>query len=141
MLRLIARRPGLFRDFVIVHAMNNVAGFGKDILIRKVSIIYGSNASYPLSCHQVMYLHLVYYRHSIPRATRWISWTSALRPKSTRGFIVCQLNTSTWSSNHEAFRIIEFSQIEVCHWIYEANMIRVRTLIPSRSRERWKQLP
>ncbi|KAK3223329.1 hypothetical protein Dsin_010354 [Dipteronia sinensis] len=102
-------------------------GSKQNILIRSVKRINGGKVTKAVSCHQKLYPYLLYYCHSVPDVA--VYEADILDPKTKKkinhGVAICHLDTSSWSVGHEAFHALGSGpgQIEVCHWIFEKDLI------------------
>ena len=84
-----------------------------------------------------MFPYLVYYCHSVPKVKVYeaaLLRSSNSNPSSNQkekiakindGVAICHLDTTQWSAGHAAFVALGHKpgQIEVCHWIFENDLI------------------
>ncbi|KAI9170300.1 hypothetical protein LWI28_025695 [Acer negundo] len=116
----------LGRDVALRKTENN-KGSKQDILIGSVKRINGDKVTKAVSCHQKVYPYLLYYCHSVPDVA--VYEADILDPKTNKkinhGVAICHLDTSSWFAGHQAFRTLGSGpgQIEVCHWIFEKDLI------------------
>ncbi|KAK3443148.1 hypothetical protein EUGRSUZ_B03328 [Eucalyptus grandis] len=112
---------------VMVRSTESAGGSKQEVLIGVVKRIDGSEVSKPVACHQILFPYAVYYCHAFPNVR--IYEADILDPKSkakiNHGVAICHMDTSAWGPTYEAFLLLGSGpgQIEVCHWIYENNMI------------------
>ncbi|KAI9170198.1 hypothetical protein LWI28_024153 [Acer negundo] len=116
----------LGRDVALRKTENN-KGSKQDILIGLVKRINGDKVTKAVSCHQKVYPYLLYYCHSVPDVA--VYEADILDPKTKKkinhGVAICHLDTSSWFAGHQAFHTLGSGpgQIEVCHWIFEKDLI------------------
>ncbi|KAJ4960566.1 hypothetical protein NE237_020476 [Protea cynaroides] len=112
---------------VVVRSTDNVNGSKMDVMIGVVNKINGGRVIKSVSCHQSLFPYMVYYCHSVPKVR--VYGADILDPKSktkiNHGVAICHIDTSTWSPTHGAFLALGSGpgRIEVCHWIFENDMI------------------
>ncbi|TXG56305.1 hypothetical protein EZV62_017618 [Acer yangbiense] len=116
----------LGRD-VALRKTENYKGSKQNILIGSVKRINGGKVTKVVSCHQKLYPYLLYYCHSVPDVA--VYEADILDPKTKKkinhGVAICHLDTSSWFAGHQAFQALGSGpgQIEVCHWIFEKDLI------------------
>jgi BURP domain len=70
---------------------------------------------------------MVYYCHSVPKVRVYEAEILSLETKEmiNKGVAICHMDTSAWSVGHAAFMVLDGKpgQIEVCHWIFNGDMI------------------
>ncbi|KAL6505543.1 fungal class II heme-containing peroxidase [Orobanche hederae] len=116
----------LGRD-VVVRTTENTQGSNGDIMIGKVKGVNGGTMTKSVSCHQSLFPYLLYYCHSVPQVR--IYEADILDPESKAkinlGVAICHVDTSSWSLSYGAFVALGSKPglIEVCHWIFENDMI------------------
>jgi hypothetical protein len=112
---------------VTVRSTKNVNGSNKNIMLSQVRGINHGKVIESVSCHQSLFPYLLYYCHSVPKVR--VYEADLLDPQSkfkiNHGVAICHLDTTAWSSTHGAFVALGSGpgQIEVCHWIFENDMI------------------
>ena len=113
---------------VTVRSTENINGSKQNIMIGSVKEIdSGKEMQQAVSCHQSMFPYLLYYCHSVPKVQVYEVDMLDLNSKAkiNHGVAICHMNTSDWSPSHEAFLALGSGpgRIEVCHWIYENDLI------------------
>ncbi|EMS64687.1 hypothetical protein TRIUR3_01269 [Triticum urartu] len=87
----------------------------------------GGHTTRSVSCHQSMFPYLVYYCHSVPSVRVYEAEILAVETgrKINRGVAICHLDTSDWSPGHGAFAALggKPGEMEVCHWIFQGDMV------------------
>ncbi|GLJ40903.1 hypothetical protein SUGI_0846200 [Cryptomeria japonica] len=82
-----------------------------------------------VSCHQSLFPFLVYYCHAVPKVKVYQAELLSMEEKKkiNNGVAICHLDTTQWSATHAAFRALGHApgKIEVCHWIFENDLIWV----------------
>ncbi|KAL3511296.1 hypothetical protein ACH5RR_030697 [Cinchona calisaya] len=112
---------------VTVRTTDNTQGSGGNIMIGNVKGINGGKVTKSVSCHQSLFPYLLYYCHSVPKVR--VYEADILDPKFNskinHGVAICHIDTSSWSPGHGAFIALGSGpgKIEVCHWIFENDMI------------------
>ncbi|KAK3443146.1 hypothetical protein EUGRSUZ_B03333 [Eucalyptus grandis] len=112
---------------VLVRSTGSARGSKQEVLIGVVKRIEGSEVSKPVACHQSLFPYVVYYCHTFSNVR--VYEADILDPKSkakiNHGVAICHMDTSTWSPTHESFLLLGSGpgQIEVCHWIYENEIL------------------
>ncbi|KAJ0964218.1 hypothetical protein J5N97_029340 [Dioscorea zingiberensis] len=103
-----------------VRTTESTVGSGMVVEVVKVK---GGEEMKVVSCHQSMFPYLVYYCHAVPRVVG-LEVEVKVGEVVNKGVAVCHVDTSEWSSGHEAFMALGFGpgEIEVCHWIYENDL-------------------
>eukprot|EP00252_Welwitschia_mirabilis_P018017 TRINITY_DN40170_c0_g1_i1.p1 TRINITY_DN40170_c0_g1~~TRINITY_DN40170_c0_g1_i1.p1 ORF type:complete len:403 (-),score=-29.32 TRINITY_DN40170_c0_g1_i1:216-1403(-) len=106
-------------------------GSREEAVVGKVVGLEGGRVTQSVSCHQSMFPFLVYYCHSVPKVR---AYEAELKRKTVGatindGVAVCHLDTSAWSASHAAFAQLggEPGQSEVCHWIFEGDLVWVHS--------------
>ena len=112
-----------------VSTTESTAGWGKTLVVGKVVGRRGGGETEAVSCHQSLFPYLVYYCHAVPRVAVYDVELKdrAGGQKVNRGVAICHLDTSQWSAGHAAFIALGPApgKIEVCHWIFENDLIWV----------------
>jgi hypothetical protein len=124
---------GILGAKVEVLTTASTAGSGELVQVGEVNGKSGGRVTRSVSCHQSMFPYLVYYCHSVPKVK---VYEAALMRNSNQkekikkindGVAICHLDTTQWSAGHAAFVALGHKpgQIEVCHWIFENDLIWV----------------
>lgn len=122
---------GILGAKVEVLTTASTAGSGERVKVGEVNVKDGGRVTRSVSCHQSMFPYLVYYCHSVPKVK---VYEAALMRNSTSntqkindGVAICHLDTTEWGAGHAAFVALGHKpgQIEVCHWIFENDLIWV----------------
>ncbi|KAL7171486.1 hypothetical protein ACSBR2_036191 [Camellia fascicularis] len=93
---------------------------------ESVTEINGGKVMKSVSCHQSLFLYLLYCCHLVPQVR--VYEVDILDPKTkakiNHGVTIHYVDTSAWSAGHGAFLALgsNLGKIEVCHWIFENNM-------------------
>ncbi|MQL92670.1 hypothetical protein Taro_025297 [Colocasia esculenta] len=107
----------------------STAGWGKTLVVGKVAPRHGGRETRSVSCHQSLFPYLVYYCHAVPRVAVYDVDLLEMEGGAVvnKGVAICHLDTSQWSSGHAAFVALGPApgKIEVCHWIFENDLIWV----------------
>eukprot|EP01018_Ginkgo_biloba_P039414 Gb_18274 [translate_table: standard] len=89
----------------------------------------GGRVTRSVSCHQSMFPYMVYYCHSVPLVKVYEAalMDASQKKRVNDGVAICHLDTSQWSAKHAAFLSLgsKPGKIEVCHWIFENDLIWV----------------
>ncbi|KAF3786442.1 Polygalacturonase 1 beta-like protein 3 [Nymphaea thermarum] len=116
---------------VDLRSTDSTAGSGKNVEIGEVKGLDGGRITRTVSCHQSLFPYMVYYCHSVPvvRAYEADILDVDSKKKINHGVAVCHLDTSAWGPSHGAFLSLgsKPGEIEVCHWIFENDMVWVRS--------------
>ncbi|XP_031476538.1 polygalacturonase 1 beta-like protein 3 [Nymphaea colorata] len=119
----------LGRD-VQLRSTESTMGWGKNVEIGEVKGLDGGRITRSVSCHQSMFPYLVYYCHSVPIVRVYEADILDVKSKKkiNHGVAICHLDTSAWGPGNGAFVALgsKPGEIEVCHWIFENDMIWVR---------------
>lgn len=102
----------------------STAGSGERVKVGEV----GGRVTRSVSCHQSMFPYLVYYCHLVPKVKVYqAALYSHDSHKINDGVAICHLDTTEWSAGHAAFVALghQPGQIEVCHWIFQNDLIWV----------------
>lgn len=130
---------GILGAKVEVLTTASTAGSGERVQVGEVKGKDGGRVTRSVSCHQSMFPYLVYYCHSVPQVKVYevaLLRNSKSNPSSNEkekiakineGVAICHLDTTQWSAGHAAFVALGHKpgQIEVCHWIFENDLIWV----------------
>ena len=112
-----------------VSTTESTAGWGKKLVVGKVAPRRGGGETAAVSCHQSLFPYLVYYCHAVPKVAVYDVELKERANGETvnRGVAICHLDTSQWSAGHAAFIALGPApgKIEVCHWIFENDLIWV----------------
>ncbi|CAA7403729.1 unnamed protein product [Spirodela intermedia] len=107
----------------------STAGWGKTLVVGKVAPRRGGGETAAVSCHQSLFPYLVYYCHAVPRVAVYdVELKEDARGEVVNhGVAICHLDTTQWSAGHAAFVALGPApgKIEVCHWIFENDLIWV----------------
>ncbi|XP_042489368.1 polygalacturonase non-catalytic subunit AroGP2-like [Macadamia integrifolia] len=122
-------------DFVVrklgqhvrVWSSESIEGSYENATIGAVKLIYGNLYEPPTLCHSQPFPFQVYYCHVLPKVKIYAVDIHAQK-KVNHVIMACHYDTSTWSPNHLAFKLLNFGPglIEVCHWINENGMVMTR---------------
>lgn len=124
---------GILGAKVEVLTTASTAGSGERVQVGEVKGKDGGRVTRSVSCHQSMFPYLVYYCHSVPKVKVYEavllrnSNSNSKTQKINDGVAICHLDTREWSAGHAAFVALGHKpgQIEVCHWIFENDLIWV----------------
>ncbi|XP_010028282.2 polygalacturonase 1 beta-like protein 3 [Eucalyptus grandis] len=112
---------------ITVRTTENVNGSKQKVVIGSVRGIKGGEPTKSVSCHQSLYPYLLYYCHAVPKVKVYEAdiLNFVGRSRINHGVAICHLDTSSWSPDHGAFVALGSrpGQIEVCHWIFENDMM------------------
>eukprot|EP01018_Ginkgo_biloba_P039413 Gb_41422 [translate_table: standard] len=114
---------------VEVLTTSSTGGSGHTVQIGQVNAKDGGRVTRSVSCHQSMFPYMVYYCHSVPLVKVYEAalMDASQKKKVNDGVAICHLDTSQWSAKHAAFLSLgsKPGKIEVCHWIFENDLIWV----------------
>ncbi|GLJ40905.1 hypothetical protein SUGI_0846230 [Cryptomeria japonica] len=114
---------------VEVLTTESTAGSGHKVSVGAVTGKDGGKITRSVSCHQSLFPFLVYYCHSVPKVKVYKAALLSMEEekKINEGVAICHLDTSQWSAGHAAFVALghQPGKIEVCHWIFENDLIWV----------------
>ncbi|XP_042487804.1 polygalacturonase non-catalytic subunit AroGP2-like [Macadamia integrifolia] len=124
-------------DFVVEKLGNHVRAWStesiegscKNVTIGTMKLIYGNLSEPPALCHSEPFPFQVYYCH-ILRNVKVYAVDIRSKKKVNHAIMTCHYDTSTWSQNHLAFKLLGFGPgiIEVCHWINENGVVWTKAL-------------
>ncbi|XP_043694893.1 polygalacturonase non-catalytic subunit AroGP2-like [Telopea speciosissima] len=124
-------------DFVVkklghnvrVWSTESIEGSYENVTIGAVKVIHGNLFEPPIICHSLPFLFQVYYCHVFQKVKVYAVDIHA-RKKVNHAIMACHYDTSAWSPNHLAFKLLGFGPdlIEVCHWMNENGVIWTKTL-------------
>eukprot|EP01018_Ginkgo_biloba_P039419 Gb_32947 [translate_table: standard] len=107
----------------------STGGSGHTVQIGQVNAKDGGRVTRSVSCHQSVFPYMVYYCHSVPLVKVYEAalMDASQKKKVNDGVAICHLDTSQWSAKHAAFLSLgsKPGKIEVCHWIFENDLIWV----------------
>ncbi|XP_042505299.1 polygalacturonase non-catalytic subunit AroGP2-like [Macadamia integrifolia] len=109
---------------VLIWSTESVEGSYENVKIGAVKLIYGNLSEPPALCHSLPFPFQVYYCHVL-RKVKLYAVDIHARKKVNHAIMACHYDTSTWNSNHLAFKLLGFGPglIEVCHWITENGVV------------------
>eukprot|EP01018_Ginkgo_biloba_P039395 Gb_01410 [translate_table: standard] len=114
---------------VEVLTTSSTGGSGHTVQIGQVNAKDGGRVTRSVSCHQSVFPYMVYYCHSVPLVKVYEAalMDASQKMKVNDGVAICHLDTSQWSAKHAAFLSLgsKPGKIEVCHWIFENDLIWV----------------
>ncbi|XP_057873505.1 polygalacturonase 1 beta-like protein 2 isoform X2 [Cryptomeria japonica] len=114
---------------VEVLTTESTAGSGHNVSVGAVMGKGGGKITRSVSCHQSLFPFLVYYCHSVPKVRVYQAALLSMKEekKINEGVAICHLDTRQWSAKHAAFVALghEPGEIEVCHWIFENDLVWV----------------
>ncbi|XP_042493034.1 polygalacturonase non-catalytic subunit AroGP2-like [Macadamia integrifolia] len=124
-------------DFVVeklghhihIWSTGSVEGSYENVTIGAVKLIY-ENLSEPLViCHSQPFPFQVYFCHIFHKVKIYVVNIHA-RKKVNHVIMACHYDTSIWSPNHHAFKMLGFGPglIEICHWINANVIVWTKTL-------------
>ncbi|XP_042494422.1 polygalacturonase-1 non-catalytic subunit beta-like isoform X1 [Macadamia integrifolia] len=104
-------------------------GSYESVTIGDVKLIHGNLSEPPALCHSQPFPFQIYYCHVLQKVKIYAVDIHA-RKKVNHLIMACHYDTSTWNTNHHAFKLLGFGPglIEVCHWINENGMVWTKTL-------------
>ncbi|XP_042495074.1 polygalacturonase-1 non-catalytic subunit beta-like [Macadamia integrifolia] len=107
----------------------SIEGSCENVTIGTVKLISGNLFEPPALCHSQPFPFQVYYCHVLQKVKVYAVDLHA-KKKVNHAVMACHYDTSTWSSNHPAFKLLGFGpgQIEVCHWINKNGMVWTKSL-------------
>ncbi|XP_077248313.1 uncharacterized protein LOC143887948 [Tasmannia lanceolata] len=112
-----------------VSTTENTNGWGESLVVGKVVGRNGGKVTRSVSCHQSLFPYLVYYCHEVPRVMVYDVelMDEKSRKKVNEGVGICHMDTTQWGATHAAFVALGSrpGKIEVCHWIFENDLIWV----------------
>ncbi|XP_043687032.1 polygalacturonase-1 non-catalytic subunit beta-like [Telopea speciosissima] len=124
-------------DFVVeelghylhIWSTESIDGSYENVTIGAVKLIYGNLSESPALCHSQPFPFQVYYCHVLQKVKVYAVVIHAHK-KVNHVIMACHYDTSTWNSNHLAFKLLGFGpgQIEVCHWINENGIVWTKTV-------------
>ncbi|GLJ40902.1 hypothetical protein SUGI_0846190 [Cryptomeria japonica] len=107
----------------------STAGSRSQVSVGAVTGKDGGKITRSVSCHQSLFPFLVYYCHAVPKVKVYQAELLSMEEKKkiNNGVAICHLDTTQWSATHAAFMELghEPGKIEVCHWIFENDLIWV----------------
>ncbi|XP_042487457.1 polygalacturonase non-catalytic subunit AroGP2-like [Macadamia integrifolia] len=119
-------------DFVVeklgrhvhVWSTESIEGSYENVTIGNVKVIHGNLSEPPTLCHSLPFLFQVYYCH-VFKEVKVYAVDIHTKKKVNHAIMACHYDTSTWSPNHLAFKLMGFGPglIEVCHWMNENGVI------------------
>ncbi|XP_042521321.1 polygalacturonase-1 non-catalytic subunit beta-like [Macadamia integrifolia] len=124
-------------DFVVeklghhlrIWSTRSIEGSYENATIEALKLIHGNLSEPPAICHSQPFPFQVYYCHVIQKVKVFVVDIYA-KKKVNHVIVACHYDTSTWSPDHIAFKLLGFGPglIEVCHWIIENGMVWTKTL-------------
>lgn len=121
-------RESLGRKHLVALTSENTKGVGNQVVMVK-NVIKPYKTEKVVACHELFFPFATYYCHMLPSTQVYA--VDVVNPK-TRGtmnkiFVICHMDTSSWTPNHVAFKLLKTSpgKGEVCHWIGEMDLLWV----------------
>lgn len=81
-----------------------------------------------LVCHRMPYVYVVFYCHKIQNTVAYTVPLFADDKTKGKAIAICHRDTSNWSPNHVAFKILNVKpgSTPICHFLYPDNIAWVR---------------
>ncbi|XP_042513175.1 polygalacturonase-1 non-catalytic subunit beta-like [Macadamia integrifolia] len=114
---------------VDIWSTESIEGSYENVTIGAVKLIHGNLSDPPALCHSQPFPFQVYYCHVLLKVKVYGVDIHAQK-KVNHAVMACHYDTSIWSPNHLAFKLLGFGpgQIEVCHWINENGVVWTKSL-------------
>ncbi|XP_042477743.1 polygalacturonase-1 non-catalytic subunit beta-like [Macadamia integrifolia] len=115
-------------NHVSVWSTESIEGSYENATIGAMKLIHGNLSEPPALCHSMPFPFQIYYCHILQKVKLYVVHIHGSK-KVNHAIMACHYDTSTWSPNHLAFKILGYGPglIEVCHWINENGVVWTKT--------------
>nr|GMD97753.1 BURP domain-containing protein 16-like [Ipomoea batatas] len=121
-------RESLGRKHMVALASENAKGLGNQVVMVR-NVIKPYKTEKIVACHELFFPFATYYCHMLPLTQVYA--VDVINPKKggaiNKLFAICHMDTSSWTPNHVAFKLLKTSpgKGEVCHWMGEMDLLWV----------------
>ncbi|KAL9676531.1 hypothetical protein QQ045_004745 [Rhodiola kirilowii] len=122
-------------DFSIQHLGKNIQAVSteaeKDTKLQKFTVLKGMKQigkDEAVACHKQNYAYAVFYCHDVKGARAYVVPFVGTSGTKVKAVGICHTNTTTWSPEHEAFKILKVKPRgePICHFLPEYNVLWTR---------------
>ncbi|CAM8959065.1 unnamed protein product [Rhodiola kirilowii] len=122
-------------DFSIQHLGKNIQAVSteaeKDTKLQKFTVLKGMKQigkDEAVACHKQNYAYAVFYCHDVKGARAYVVPFVGTSGTKVKAVGICHTNTTTWSPEHEAFKILKVKPggEPICHFLPEYNVLWTR---------------
>ncbi|CAM8969486.1 unnamed protein product [Rhodiola kirilowii] len=122
-------------DFSIQHLGKNIQAVSteaeKDTKLQKFTVLKGMKQigkDEAVACHKQNYAYAVFYCHDVKGARAYVVPFVGTSGTKVKAVGICHTNTTAWSPEHEAFKILEVKPggEPICHFLPEYNVLWTR---------------
>ncbi|XP_019184607.1 PREDICTED: polygalacturonase non-catalytic subunit AroGP3-like isoform X2 [Ipomoea nil] len=119
-------RDSLGRKHLVALASDNTKVLGNQVVMVK-NVIKPYKTEKIVACHELFFPFATYYCHMLPLTEVYGVDVINKRGAINKLFAICHTDTSSWTPNHVAFKLLKTSpgKGEVCHWIGEMDLLWV----------------
>ncbi|CDP10831.1 unnamed protein product [Coffea canephora] len=113
-------------NHVVPLTTKNTEGSGKEFIVGHVEKLKFKKI---VSCHEFFLPFATYFCHLLSKTEAYA--VDVLEPKTklpiNTVMVICHMDTSNWSPNHVAFKLLKSSpgKVVACHWVFQNDLLFV----------------